>query len=129
MGRPRRSAITESRVTSNEEASGREDLPAWHESGLVEDAVQPSSRRLKTILNIIGIVGLARYSGAPSAAPSVNCGTCGTRSAFTHLETERGLIGLRNAVEVSLIVAQAACTNRHCRGCHFRRFDRQEATV
>jgi L-aspartate oxidase len=31
-----------------------------------------------------------------------------------------GLIGLRNAVEVALIVAQAARHNRQSRGCHFR---------
>jgi L-aspartate oxidase len=30
------------------------------------------------------------------------------------------LIGLRNAVEVALIVAQAAQHNRQSRGCHFR---------
>ena len=31
-----------------------------------------------------------------------------------------GLIGLRNAVEVALIVAQAARHNRQSRGCHYR---------
>src|SRR6266545_4242333 len=31
-----------------------------------------------------------------------------------------GLIGLRNAVEVALIVAQAAQQNRQSRGCHYR---------
>jgi len=31
-----------------------------------------------------------------------------------------GLIGLRNAVEVALIVAQAAQHNRQSRGCHYR---------
>ena len=30
------------------------------------------------------------------------------------------LIGLRNAVEVALIVAQAARHNRQSRGCHYR---------
>jgi L-aspartate oxidase len=30
------------------------------------------------------------------------------------------LIGLRNAVEVGLIVAQAARHNRTSRGCHYR---------
>jgi len=110
VGRPRRTDITESRKPATKKLPDVEDVPAWDESGLVEDAVQPSSRRLQTIQNIIGIVGLARNSGAPSAAPSVNCATCGTRSTFTPHETERGLIGLRNAVDVSLIVAQAACT-------------------
>jgi len=36
-----------------------------------------------------------------------------------------GLIGLRNAVEVALIVAQAAQHNRQSRGCHYR----QDAVV
>jgi L-aspartate oxidase len=31
-----------------------------------------------------------------------------------------GLIGLRNSVEVALIVAQAALHNRQSRGCHYR---------
>jgi L-aspartate oxidase len=31
-----------------------------------------------------------------------------------------GLIGLRNAVEVALFVAQAARHNRQSRGCHYR---------
>ncbi len=31
-----------------------------------------------------------------------------------------GLIGLRNAVEVALIIAQAARHNRQSRGCHYR---------
>jgi L-aspartate oxidase len=32
-----------------------------------------------------------------------------------------GLIGLRNAVEAALIVAEAARHNRQSRGCHYRR--------
>jgi L-aspartate oxidase len=32
-----------------------------------------------------------------------------------------GLIGLRNAVEAALIVADAARHNHQSRGCHFRR--------
>jgi len=31
-----------------------------------------------------------------------------------------GLIGLRNAVEVALLIAEAARHNRQSRGCHFR---------
>jgi L-aspartate oxidase len=31
-----------------------------------------------------------------------------------------GLIGLRNSVEVALIIAQAALHNRQTRGCHYR---------
>jgi L-aspartate oxidase len=31
-----------------------------------------------------------------------------------------GLIGLRNAVEVALIITHAAMHNRQSRGCHFR---------
>ncbi|MDP3450976.1 MAG: hypothetical protein Q8R87_10365, partial [Anaerolineaceae bacterium] len=31
-----------------------------------------------------------------------------------------GLIGLRNAVEVSLTIARAALHNRQSRGCHYR---------
>ncbi len=54
-------------------------------------------------------------------APSANCATCRTRSRpSTAHQLSDGLIGLRNAVEVALIVAQAARHNRQSRGCHFR---------
>ncbi len=39
---------------------------------------------------------------------------------YQNTKLSDGLIGLRNAVEVALIIAQAAYHNRQSRGCHFR---------
>ncbi len=102
---------------------GREDVPAWDESGLVEDADSALIQGdMQTIQNIMWhYVGLARNSGRLSRAIRE------LRHLWNEIETfyrttklSDGLIGLRNAVEVSLIVAQAALHNRHSRGCHFR---------
>jgi L-aspartate oxidase len=39
---------------------------------------------------------------------------------YRHTKLSDGLIGLRNALESSLIIAQAARHNRQSRGCHYR---------
>jgi L-aspartate oxidase len=43
-----------------------------------------------------------------------------TENFYRKTKLSDGLIGLRNAVEVALIVSQAARHNRQSRGCHFR---------
>jgi L-aspartate oxidase len=43
-----------------------------------------------------------------------------TETFYRKTKLSDGLIGLRNAVEVALIVAQSARHNRQSRGCHFR---------
>jgi len=56
-----------------------------------------------------------------SRAPSASCAICGgDRNVLSHHQRSDGLIGLRNSVEVALIVAQAARHNRLSRGCHYR---------
>ncbi len=102
---------------------GRDDVPPWDESGLVADA-DPALIQgdMQTIQNIMWhYVGLARNADRLSRAIR----------ELRHLQNEietfyrttklsDGLIGLRNAVEVALIVAQAARHNRTSRGCHYR---------
>jgi len=39
---------------------------------------------------------------------------------YRSIKLSDGLIGLRNAIEAALIVANAARHNRQSRGCHFR---------
>jgi L-aspartate oxidase len=100
-----------------------EDVPYWDESGLTTDS-DPALIQgdMQTIQNVMWhYVGLVRSGERLSRAIR----------ELSHLQNEietfyrktklsDGLIGLRNAVEVGLIVAQAARHNRQSRGCHYR---------
>ncbi len=101
----------------------RDDVPAWDESGLTQEP-DPALIQgdMQTIQNIMWhYVGLIRSGDRLSRAIR----------ELRHLQNEietfyrvtklsDGLIGLRNAVEVALIIAQSARHNRQSRGCHFR---------
>jgi L-aspartate oxidase len=102
---------------------GREDVPAWDESGLVADADSALIQGdMQTIQNIMWhYVGLERNPDRLSRAIRE------LRHLWNEIETfyrttrlSDGLIGLRNAVEVAMIVAEAALHNRQSRGCHYR---------
>jgi len=100
-----------------------EDVPLWDESGLTTDS-DPALIQgdMQTIQNVMWhYVGLVRSGERLSRAIR----------ELSHLQNEietfyrktklsDGLIGLRNAVDVGLIVAQAARHNRTSRGCHYR---------
>ena len=100
-----------------------DDVPPWDESGLTQDS-DPALIQgdMQTIQNIMWhYVGLVRSGDRLSRAIR----------ELSHLQNEiemfyrkvklsDGLIGLRNAVEVALVVAQAARHNRQSRGCHYR---------
>ncbi len=101
----------------------RADVPPWDESGLTADS-DPALIQgdMQTIQNIMWhYVGLVRSGNRLARAIR----------ELRHLQNEietfyqgtklsDGLIGLRNAVEVALIIAQAAYHNRQSRGCHYR---------
>ncbi len=101
----------------------RDEVPAWDESGLTQDS-DPALIQgdMQTIQNIMWhYVGLIRSGDRLSRAIR----------ELSHLQNEietfyrqtklsDGLIGLRNAVQAALIVAQAARHNRQSRGCHYR---------
>jgi L-aspartate oxidase len=103
------------------------NVPSWDESGLTADA-DPALIQgdMQTIQNIMWhYVGLVR-SGERLARAIREL-----RHLWNEIETfyrttrlDDGLIGLRNAVEVALIVAQAALHNRQSRGCHYRQDSR-----
>jgi L-aspartate oxidase len=102
---------------------GRDDVPPWDESGLVADADSALIQGdMQTIQNIMWhYVGLARNTERLARAIRE------LRHIWNEIETfyrvtklSDGLIGLRNAVEVALIITQAAMHNRQSRGCHFR---------
>jgi L-aspartate oxidase len=101
----------------------RDEIPAWDESGLDADP-DPALIQgdMQTIQNIMWhYVGLVRSGDRLSRAIR----------ELRHLQNEietfyrvtklsDGLIGLRNAVETALIIAQASRHNRQSRGCHYR---------
>jgi L-aspartate oxidase len=102
---------------------GRDEVPSWDESGLVADP-DPALIQgdMQTIQNIMWhYVGLVRNGNRLSRAIRE------LRHLWNEIETfyrstklSDGLIGLRNAVEVALIIADAAQHNRRSLGCHFR---------
>lgn len=102
---------------------GRDDIPQWDESGLHTRADSALIKGdMQTIQNIMWhYVGLERSSERLSRAIRE------LRHMLNEIETfyrstklDDGLIGLRNAVEVALLVAQSAFHNRLSRGCHYR---------
>jgi L-aspartate oxidase len=115
----------ESRFVSNPRPAipTRDDIPAWDESNLTQES-DPALIQgdMQTIQNIMWhYVGLVRSGDRLSRAIR----------ELRHLQNEietfyrktklsDGLIGLRNAVEVGLVIGQAARHNRQSRGCHFR---------
>jgi L-aspartate oxidase len=114
----------EGRITNSlNDIPTREDIPAWDESNLTQDS-DPALIQgdMQTIQNIMWhYVGLVRSGDRLSRAIR----------ELRHLQNEietfyrktklsDGLIGLRNAVEVGLVIGQAARHNRQSRGCHYR---------
>ena len=105
-----------------------DEIPRWDETGLVAEPdpalIQGDMQTIQSIM--WNYVGLVRSSEGLSRAIRE------LRHLWNEIETfyratklSDGLIGLRNAVEAGLIVAEAARHNRHSRGCHFRRDARE----
>ncbi len=115
--------IEETLATNPPSIPDMESVPAWDESGLTQDS-DPALIQgdMQTIQNIMWhYVGLIRSGDRLSRAIR----------ELRHLQNEietfyrvtklsDGLIGLRNSMEVALVIAQAARHNRQSRGCHFR---------
>jgi len=100
-----------------------EDIPAWDESGLTKDS-DPALIQgdMQTIQNIMWhYVGLIRSGDRLSRAiRELRHLQNETETFYRRTKLSDGLIGLRNAVEAALIIAQAARHNRQSRGCHYR---------
>jgi L-aspartate oxidase len=101
----------------------REDIPPWDESGLTKDS-DPALIQgdMQTIQNIMWhYVGLIRSGDRLARAiRELRHMQNEVETFYRRTKLSDGLIGLRNAVEVALIVAQAAYHNRQSRGCHYR---------
>jgi L-aspartate oxidase len=101
----------------------REDIPAWDESNLTRES-DPALIQgdMQTIQNIMWhYVGLVRSGDRLSRAiRELRHMQNEIETFYRKTKLSDGLIGLRNAVEVGLIVGEAARHNRQSRGCHFR---------
>jgi L-aspartate oxidase len=113
-------------IVEKKEISSRpsfDDVPPWDESGLEADS-DPALIQgdVQTIQNIMWhYVGLVRSADRLSRAIRELRHLWNEIETFYHTtKLSDGLIGLRNAVEVALIVARAARHNRQSRGCHYR---------
>lgn len=100
-----------------------DDIAPWDESGLSSEP-DPALIQgdMQTIQNIMW-----HYVGLVRSADRLSRAIRELRHLWNEIETfyrttklSDGLIGLRNAVEVALIVAHAAQHNRQSRGCHYR---------
>lgn len=101
----------------------REEVPHWDESGLTKDS-DPALIQgdMQTIQNIMWhYVGLVRSADRLSRAiRELRHLQNEIESFYRKTKLSDGLIGLRNSIEVSLLIAQAARHNRQSRGCHYR---------
>ncbi len=102
---------------------GRHEVPPWDESGLTAD---PDPALIQGDMQVIQNI-MWHYVGLVRSADRLSRAIRELRHLWNEIETfyrttklSDGLIGLRNAVEVGLIVAQAARHNRQSRGCHYR---------
>jgi L-aspartate oxidase len=121
-----RAALQIERALNNLDRPSRpqlDDVPPWDEGRLsAEPDPALIQGDMQTIQNIMWhYVGLVRSGDRLSRAIRE------LRHLWNEIETfyrttklSDGLIGLRNAVEAALIIAQAAQHNRQSRGCHFR---------
>lgn len=102
---------------------GPDDVPDWDESGLT---AEPDPALVQGDMQVIQNI-MWHYVGLVRSADRLSRAVRELRHLWTEIETfyrttrlSDGLIGLRNAVEAGLIVAEAARHNRQSRGCHYR---------
>jgi L-aspartate oxidase len=100
-----------------------QEIPVWDETGLTQDS-DPALIQgdMQTIQNIMWhYVGLIRSGDRLSRAiRELRHLQNEIENFYRTVKLSDGLIGLRNAVEVALIIAQAARHNRQSMGCHYR---------
>jgi L-aspartate oxidase len=101
-----------------------EAIPRWDETGLVAEPdrtlIQGDMQTIQSIMwNYVGLV--RSPEGLSRAIRELRHLLNEIETFYRATKLSDGLIGLRNAVEVALIVAEAARHNRQSRGCHYRR--------
>jgi L-aspartate oxidase len=102
---------------------GPDDLPAWQDMGL-EDYADPAliQQDVSTIEHIMwNYVGQVRSAKRlERAIGDLNDLQDDINRFYRTTRLNDSLIGLRNAVQAALIVAEAAWRNHESRGCHYR---------
>jgi len=101
-----------------------EAIPRWDETGLVAEPdrtlIQGDMQTIQSIMwNYVGLV--RSPEGLSRAIRELRHLLNEIETFYRATKLSDGLIGLRNAVEAALIVAEAARHNRQSRGCHYRR--------
>ncbi len=111
------------RTSGGDVAVRAADVPPWSEAGLEFDA-DPALIQgdLQTIRNLMWhYVGLVRSENRlDRAAKELDHLRANIEDFYRRARLTDGLIGLRNAAQVALIVTRAAQRNRTSRGCHYR---------
>ncbi len=109
--------------TLDQNAMPAAGIPPWHDEGLI-DVADPALilQDMATIQNIMwNYVGLVRSARRLDRAISdLRNLQIDISRFYASTKLSDSLIGLRNAVQAALIVAQAAWENKISRGCHFR---------
>jgi len=101
-----------------------EAIPRWDETGLVAEPdptlIQGDMQTIQSLMwNYVGLV--RSPEGLSRAIRELRHLLNEIETFYRATKLSDGLIGLRNAVEAALIVAEAARHNRQSRGCHYRR--------
>jgi L-aspartate oxidase len=100
-----------------------DDIPPWHDEGLTEVAdpalVQQDMTTIQhTMWNYVGLVRSARR--LDRAISDLRNLQVDITRFYGSTKLSHELIGLRNAVQAALIVAEAAWENKVSQGCHYR---------
>ena len=101
-----------------------EAIPRWDETGLVAEPdptlIQGDMQTIQSLMwNYVGLV--RSPEGLSRAIRELRHLLNEIETFYRAAKLSDGLIGLRNAVEAALIVAEAARHNPQSRGCHYRR--------
>lgn len=109
--------------TLDQDCCANADIPPWHDEGLTVTAdpalIQQDMANIQHIMwNYVGLVRSARRLDRAISDLS-NLQVDITRF-YGSTKLSDSLIGLRNAVQVALIISQAAWENKVSQGCHYR---------
>jgi L-aspartate oxidase len=106
-----------------EPAHAPDDIPPWYDEGLTLVAdpalIQQDMANIQNIMwNYVGLVRSARR--LDRAISDLRNLQVEITRFYGSTKLSDSLIGLRNAVQAALIVAQAAWENKISQGCHYR---------
>jgi L-aspartate oxidase len=118
----RRAAHDIVRHATDHAASFPDEIPPWEPTGTEEPDPALISQDVSSIKHIMwNYVGLARSSRRLARAiRDLRTLEVEIERFYRRAALSDGLVGLRNAVRVALVVTLSAWENRESRGCHWR---------